>query len=133
MGKNNEKGVVPIIALVLVLLALGIFAVIYYKSTYQAPAIPTFQTSLLQLTLESPNSGTITVNNKILVKGKTSPNATVVIYTDENENSVEADLYGNFEGEIMLAGGINTLTVTAFAENGDEKTLALDVVNDSSN
>ena len=131
MDKISEKGVVPIIALVVVLVAAGIIAVVYYKSTYKISTAPSSEVSPLQLTLESPIEGTLTVDNQVLVKGKTSPGATVVFYTDENENSVEADLYGNFEGKIMLADGINTVTVTSFAENGGEKTLSVDIVNDT--
>lgn len=130
MGKNTERGVIPILALVLVLVAVGAVAFIYYKSTYKDSS-PVSQTSPLLLALESPTEGSVISDDQVLVKGKTSPNSTVVFYTDLEENSVDSDSSGKFEGTIKLSAGINTLTVTAFAENGNEKTLTLDIVNDT--
>ncbi len=84
----------------------------------------------LSLTLESPASGDIVLDDLVLVKGKTLPQTTVVFYTETDENSMESDSQGNFEGTLTLEIGINTLTVTAFAENGEEKTITLDLVYD---
>ena len=131
MDRKSEKGVVPIIALVVVLVAVGIIAVVYYKNTYQSPAPSSQVSAPLTLTLESPADGTVITESEVSIKGKTSPNTTVVFYSDAEESSVESDSYGNFEGKIGLTEGINTLTVTAFAENGDEKSLILDIVNDT--
>lgn len=132
MGRSSEKGIVPILALVIIVVVIGAgLIVLYYKNNYQKPADSASQESQIPLSIESPVEGTVITDNQVLVKGKTSPNATVVFYSDEQENSVDSDTSGNFEGTIALARGINSLTVTAFAENGDEKSLTLDIVNDT--
>jgi|SRR3989344_461879 len=130
---SSQKGAMHILVLLLILAGLGGLGFLYYNSTYKSSTLIPSSTSQLTLTLNSPTEGEVIKDNKIQVKGKTNPNATVAIYTDSDMNSIEADSYGNFEGIIGLVSGINTVTVTAFAENGDEKSLALDIVNDSSN
>lgn len=82
----------------------------------------------LTLTLDSPKDEELSVNDEILVKGKTLPNTTVVMFNEADEATVDSDANGNFETTIKLADGINSLTVTAFAEDGQEKSLTVDVV-----
>lgn len=84
----------------------------------------------LFLTLESPSDETLVENNTLVVKGKTLPNTTVVFYTEENDGSAESNASGEFEGTIPLVSGINTLTVAAFGENGEEESMTVDVVYD---
>lgn len=121
--------------LILVTLALSIGALIFTKSTTPPVNLTVNKqesaASSLTLTLESPVDETIVVSDMVTVKGKTLPNTTVVFYTDTDANSVESDATGYFEGTINLSSGINTLNVQAFAENGEEKTITLDIVYDS--
>lgn len=84
----------------------------------------------LTLTLESPVDEQLFIGEELLVKGKTLPNIPVVVFTDTDTNSTESDEKGSFETTIVLAGGINSLTVSAFADNGEEKSLALNLVYD---
>lgn len=84
----------------------------------------------LPLLIESPQNEVAVVDNKVLVKGKTLPNVAVIIYSETDETSTESDNKGNFQGKITLVAGINTLTITAFEENGEEKTVTLDIVYD---
>lgn len=130
--KRSEKGIVAVLALVVILALAGVlaFGYYYYQNNLSGqPILPVSQTSLT-LTLNSPVDGTLITNDQVMVKGKTLPGTTVAFYTDTDENSVEADAYGSFEGTIGLVKGINTLTVTAFGESGDEKSVTVDVVND---
>jgi len=55
----------------------------------------------------------------------------LVFYTEDDENTVEADSKGNFTGSVRLAEGINTLVVTAFSDDGQEKSISLNVINDT--
>jgi len=82
----------------------------------------------LFLTLTSPKSGELAVNEEMLVKGQTLPNSTVVIYSNTDETDVESDASGNFEGTTLLATGSNSLVVTAFSDTGEEKSVSLDIV-----
>lgn len=130
----SQKGLAHILVLLVIIVAFGIFGWIYYNnSNNRKPDSPVTQVLPLPLTLDSPIDGALISDNKILVQGKTAPKVTVVFYTDTSEASVESDSLGNFEGMIDLSEGINTLTVIAFAENGAEKSLVLDIVNDSTN
>jgi hypothetical protein len=131
--KQNENGLVPILILVLVVVVAGAAGYFYLNmDKVEQPTLPVNTTkSSLTLELESPADGTLITDNQLLVKGKTAAGATVVFFTDADENSIEADASGNFEGKVGMVEGINTLTVTAYGENGEESTTTLDVVNDS--
>lgn len=96
------------------------------KITPITPIIP----QPLILSLESPAEGMIATEEQITVKGQTLPATTVVFYTASDANSVESDADGHFEGVINLTTGINSLTIAAFAANGEERALVLDLVFD---
>ncbi|EKD85482.1 MAG: hypothetical protein ACD_38C00014G0001 [uncultured bacterium] len=82
----------------------------------------------MTLTLTSPTDNELAVNQEISVKGQTLPKSTVVVYTENDESSLEADATGRFETTIGLVDGINQLVVTVFADDGQEKTVTTDVV-----
>lgn len=140
---SSSKMKLILIVFVVMLIAIGAG---YYYLTMQKPADtstsnttqPTSQTQpkvtpteTMALVLSSPTDSTLVKTDKVKVSGKTSPNATVVIYTETRDTSLEADEKGNFETEIALSGGINTLTVTAFSDKGEEKTVTLNVTYDN--
>ncbi|HCS78171.1 TPA: hypothetical protein DIV55_00320 [Patescibacteria group bacterium] len=132
------KKISPIFFIALgVLISLGVAAFIWFRPfTFQQPATsvttspnPVAQTLTLELT--SPADGTLSVNQEILVTGKTLPNTTVMLFTETDENSVQSDAGGMFESTITLVNGINSLTVTVFGEDGTEKSQSMDLVYDS--
>ena len=84
----------------------------------------------LFLALLTPTDGQVATNGEIVISGKTLPKSTVLFFTETHDSSTEADARGDFSGTIQLGNGINTLTVTAFSENGEEKSVALDIVYD---
>lgn len=112
-----------------VLIAGAFYLQLNTKKTAVTPTFPE-QTPQLFLNLESPAQDTLVTDNKVIVKGKTLPNTLVMFFTEADQNSVESDAGGQFEGELTLENGINTLTVTAYGENGDEKQLAYNLVYD---
>src|SRR3989344_2842237 len=133
------KKLSPIFLIILgILVSLGAAAFIWLRPfSYQQPATPIVASSPspsakpLTLELTSPSDGTLSINQEILVTGKTLPNTTVVFYTDTDENSIESDVSGMFESTVTLTQGINTLTVTAFGEDGTEKSQTMDLVYDT--
>ncbi len=131
---KKESGIIAVLALVVIVAVIGIAGLMfYYQNSIKQAVVPVNKVAVpLGLTLESPVDGSLIKDNKVLVKGRTAPNTTVVFYTDSDDNSIQSDENGNFESYISLGEGINTLTVTAFGENGDEKSVTLDVVNDNS-
>jgi hypothetical protein len=75
--------------------------------------------------LDSPTASTSVVDDTILVKGQTLPNTTVTIYNDTDDAMIQSDSSGNFEGKLVLGPGENNLTITAFGDAGEEKSLNL--------
>ena len=118
----------------LFVLTIGLVGLAFCK--YKIPSSSTTFTPLetvkqpFTLSLESPVDGALILGNKLLVKGKTLPNTTVVFFTETDANSVESDENGQFEGVLILENGINTLTVNAFSEEGEEKEISLNIVYD---
>lgn len=133
----NPKTLIIIIVVVILLVGLGLGVWLLGKKdkmAQRAPsATPAAQAEVqgVSLSLESPTDGAVMVNNTLVVKGKTAPKATVVYYTTKDQGSTESDEAGNFTGTLQAGSGINTLTVTAYADNGDEKSLTVDVVSDA--
>jgi hypothetical protein len=132
MFKQNEKGFAAVLILVLIVVVIGGAGYFFYMNkAEQPPVLPVTNKVPLTLNLESPSDGTLITDSQVLIKGRTLAGATVVFYTDADENSVEADVSGNFEGTIGVVEGINTITVTAYGEDGQEVSTTLDIVNDT--
>lgn len=132
-SKPGGKKMLYLVLFVLVMASAGASAYFLLKP---APLSPPLQLSSspspsLTLDLMSPTNDEIAVNNEILVSGTTLPNTTVVIFTETDESSIESDATGKFETTIVVQPGINTLTVTAFSETGDEKSVTRDIVFDT--
>ncbi|KKS98094.1 MAG: hypothetical protein UV73_C0003G0036 [Candidatus Gottesmanbacteria bacterium GW2011_GWA2_43_14] len=79
------------------------------------------------LTLEYPEADSIAVDQETLVKGRTLPGSTVLIFTDADEETVQSDSQGNFETTIVLSDTSDVLSVTAVSPQGEEKTLDLEI------
>ncbi len=142
LPNSSKQGFVHLVLLFLVVAGaaavIGSYIFLQSKSvpdsTNKTPSVTSAsnipQIAPLDLVIESPNENTLAEGKKINVKGKTSPNTTVVIYTDDNDTTIESDESGEFEGNIDLNNGINSLTVSAFREDGSQKSSTMDVVYD---
>jgi len=100
------------------------------KTPTQAVIVRPTAVPELTLSLASPASGVVTENSMLPVSGMTLPGVPVVFYTESHEDSVLSDEKGNFSGSILLDSGMNTLTITAMDENGQEKSLTMEVAYD---
>lgn len=76
----------------------------------------------LSLQLDSPDNKTVLFDQSLLVSGKTSPKATIIVNDDGDYSGVTADSGGSFSKRITLDDGLNQLTVTAFDSEGNSKT-----------
>lgn len=134
---NSQKGAAHLILLFVIFLALAA-GYLYFSNSFnifnklpESVTQPIIRSAKLNLSLDNLTDGMMAEGDIITVSGKTSPNTVIAIYSDTDQSSVESDSKGNFEGKLKLEPGINSLTVTAFGDSGDEKSLSLDVVNDS--
>lgn len=89
------------------------------------------ETELLTLSLIGPAEGEITTTEEIVVKGKTSPNTTVMFFTDADQNSLQSDATGAFSGRVKMRLGINELSVSAISKTGEVKNETRQMVYDS--
>lgn len=113
----------------LIVATLIFFMVYVSKQSQEGTADMTTKTAQpLLLSLQSPTEDSVVTDDTVIVQGKTLPNTTAVFYTETDENSVESDASGNFQGEILLTVGINTLTVVVYGKNGEEKSVVMDIV-----
>lgn len=80
------------------------------------------------LSINQPADESISDQEEITIAGSTTPESVITILTPENEYLLTADSQGNFSSEIELAGGANSITVTAFDELGNRAESILTVV-----
>jgi hypothetical protein len=124
----NQKGFAPLL-LLLGLVIVGVIGFFVYTKFFKPvnPQSASDSVTPLFLTLNSPTADTQATNDKVVVKGKTLPNTTVVLFNETDEATLDSNAKGEFEGTLLLSEGENNLIITAFAENGEEKTLNLTV------
>lgn len=140
MVKTKLGFALPLILIVLALVVIVGGAGVYYfkylapKTTVTSvvtPPVANVASVKLTLTVDSPTDGTLATNNSVTVRGKTKPNVSVVIFTDKDSVAVQSDNSGNFNGSVSLENGINSLTVTAFDDDGTELSSSMDIVYDN--
>lgn len=127
--QKQKSKYLPIVFFVLILLVVGFASYAFiqkFQTKEEAPPLSQ-ESQALTLSLLSPANGDQVVDDELLVRGNTLPNATVVIFTDSDETSVDSDENGYFEGTVLLSEGQNTLTVTAFSDDGQEKSVSVNV------
>lgn len=135
--KENSKQVKPFVP-ILILVAVLILSALGLMYNLTRPAVTTLDTvdspdseptpQPLFLTLETTAEAQ-TVNGELLVRGRTLPNTTVIIYSNGDEASLESDAGGTFESTIVVSED-DVVTITAFAENGEEQTRTFTVSSD---
>lgn len=127
----EQKGFATILVpiLVVVIIAAGSF---FYFTRPQTSPIPKYNplntqpaSQPLFLKLESPSQETSAVDDTVLIKGQTLPNTTVAMFNEADEATIQSDQNGNFESKLLLGQGDNNLTITAFGDDDQEKTLNL--------
>ncbi len=88
-------------------------------SVTPTPASTTQATQTSTLTLASPVDEALVTTAKVTVSGKTSPQAAVVILSEDNQQIVSADAKGEFTTSVNLVPGYNFLRVQAYDPDGN--------------
>jgi hypothetical protein len=128
--KKSNKGLLVFVILA-VIISLSTTLYLLFQPAKEPQLLPSpVVVQPLILELLSPADGELAVNREILVSGTTLPNTPVVIFTETDETSIDADSSGKFETTLSLDDGINTLVITAYGEDGGELTKSVDIVYD---
>ena len=128
----KERTILAFIAIVAgVILASSIFYFYQKKSvikeTAQPQIAPTSQVSNGKVTLdiESPQDELATDKKTIVVNGKTSASALVVLTTNTDDLILKANDDGTFSKTVTLADNENLISITAYTDTGTSDTKEL--------
>lgn len=108
----------------------AIFGIIYLNNLFNAKAsflkvgalLPLTTTpSSISLNLSSPSNNSLVFEADLLIDGQTSPNATVLITTEDSDKIIEANNKGYFSFTAKLSDGINQFQIIAFDNYGNTK------------
>lgn len=75
----------------------------------------------LTLNLSNPDNDLLVFDSDLLIQGKTSPGATVIISSNEDDQVLEVNNQGEFSTTLILESGVNKLTVSSFDNSGSNK------------
>lgn len=92
----------------------------YEKSNVLTVPVTQEPVSLI-LNLSSPDDNVFTASSDLLIQGKTSPRADIILSTEKEDFVVEASSSGSFSTTIKLTEGINSIEVSAFDNLGNNK------------
>lgn len=124
---KQERVILSFIMVIIGLLVAGVAFYIYQGTkTIKAPGTtvltatptPTPVTNSTYLNITSPTDESLTDKKTITVSGKTTPNATIVITTNSDQEIVEPSGQGDFSTTMTLASGANLIRITVFGSDG---------------
>lgn len=75
------------------------------------------------LVIESPKDESIADRRTITISGKTLPNATLIISSEESDQVVKPTTTGTFSVTQTIDSGVNIISTTAVFADGTEQTL----------
>lgn len=89
------------------------------KYAYNSPvtAVPLS----LYLDINNPEDELLTFDSAVIVSGKTSANATLIISVNDSDLGFRANEFGEFSKVVSLNAGLNKLTISAFDDQGNTK------------
>lgn len=129
---KKEKVVLAFIAALIGLLVAGIAFYLYQSTKVVSPsklktsqvASPTpTPTSENFLTANQPKDEDVVNKKVVIVSGKTSPDATVVMLTSLDQQVVNPSTDGDFSTTVNIDDGENVIEITAALPNGQQSTV----------
>lgn len=73
------------------------------------------------LEINSPDNNLLAFDKTVVISGKSSPKATIIVSNGESNTGFEADLNGDFSKVIELLSGMNLIKIVAFDSEGNSK------------
>ncbi|MBI3486331.1 hypothetical protein HY025_05340 [Candidatus Daviesbacteria bacterium] len=129
MDKTLSPKTFIISHLLILLLSLNFLVGLYYilnkdqlsASVFQNYRPVTIKPVSFSMDVTSPDDETLVFDKSIVISGKTSPKATVIISSDDSNLGLQANGSGEFSQVIELSKGLNNFTIAAFDEKGNTK------------
>jgi len=130
LGMKKEKLILSFIATLFGLLVAGI-AFYLFQSTKTIPvtttktisfASPTPASPSISLTLDRPKDEDVVGSRVLIVSGRTTSSAVVIVITDSSEDVITPSANGSFSTTVNLDEGQNILEVISIAPNGESVT-----------
>lgn len=90
------------------------------KTAAKMQPTPTPDKSLF-LSVDNPKDGEVVSKKTITISGKTTPDATIIISTENADEVVQPAKNGNFTTTETINDGSNLMQITAIFQNGEEK------------
>jgi len=129
---KQERVILSFVAVLIGLLAAGL-AFYFYQSTktvsssnqvtVNAPTPTPTPMPTVYISLSSPNDESVVTSKTLTVSGKTNPNATIIIYTDNGQQVVQPSSQGDFSTTLTLDDGENLLKLMSVLPGGETTTL----------
>jgi hypothetical protein len=125
---KQERVILSFIMVLIGLLVAGA-AFYFYQSTKTLPEKSSVATDVTKatptpaptifLTINQPANESVVSNKTLIISGKTSPNATVLLITDSGQEAFTPSSQGDFSTTITLDNGQNIITIEAVLGNGE--------------
>jgi hypothetical protein len=129
---KQERVILSFVAVLIGLLAAGI-AFYFYQSTKTLP--PSNQITVnaptptqtpkptVYISLNTPDDETIVASKTLTINGKTNPNATIIIYTNADQQVIQPSSQGDFSTTLTLDDGENLLKLMSILPGGEAITI----------
>lgn len=95
------------------------------NSNVPTPTADSIDTNTHQLTIESPENETIIANSQTSIKGTTSPQSSLIVTTPANTYYTTADNAGNFNLNIEVESGVNSIQIDSIDSNDNQASTQL--------
>ncbi len=80
------------------------------------------------LVIDEPENNLVTAKNKIIIAGKSQPEAVIAVFSEENQLFSQADENGLFSLEMPLAAGSNQIVITSIDSENNKEEKILNIV-----
>jgi hypothetical protein len=129
---KQERVILSFIMVMIGLLVAGVAFYIYQgtktinatKTTVlvSSPS-PTPIANSVYLNVTNPTDESVTDNKTVTVSGQTTPDATIVILTNSDQDVIQPSKQGDFSTTVIIANGENLIRITAFGADGQSTSI----------
>ena len=122
-----------VVLLILVSVVTSVLLFVRYTAPTPLPSEVVAQPTAVPMFLAVDNlqQEVVVVDGEVLVSGKTVPNATVLIYSDTDETSLQSKADGSFESTILVNDSSGLVRVSAINEAGEEANVTFTVTDNT--